>query len=201
MTVGAGATLLSENGVAVQVAGGHLAVLGTEAAPVQFTSAADNSPGEWLGVHLVDGTAVFNYAELRFAKDNLVVSNTAVSLQNMHLHSASNNALQIQGGAVTIAHSSFANNGNNGIYVASSGMPTLSISDANIFNNGGAGLQNDNVIQVDARNVWWGNPTGPAGNGSGTGDPVLGNVLFFPWLEEWVGEPPFIFYLPVVMTP
>lgn len=201
LTMGAGAKLMSASGVGVQIDGGHLAVLGTETASVQFTSVADSGPGEWMGLHLVGGTAVFNYAELRFADDNLVVSNTAVSLQNIHIHNASSNGLQIQGGAVTAVHSRFNNNGNVGIYVASEGLPSLSISDSDIFNNSNAGLQNDNSVQVDARNVWWGNRSGPAGNGSGTGDAVLGNVLFSSWLEEWVGEPPFTLFVPVIVTP
>ena len=179
LTVGAGAAVMSANGVGLRVDGGHLAVLGTQTAPVQFTSAADNGPGEWAGLQLVNGTAVFDHAELRFGVDNLVVSNTAVSLQNSQIHDASN----------------------NGIYVASSGTPALTISDSAIFNNGGAGLQNDNVVQVDARNVWWGSQTGPAGDGTGSGDAVWGNVLFVPWLEAWDVAPSYELYLPTVIIP
>ncbi len=36
--------------------------------------------------------------------------------------------------------------------------------------------------QVDATYNWWGDATGPSGQGGGTGDVVSENVEFFPWL-------------------
>jgi len=45
------------------------------------------------------------------------------------------------------------------------------------------------AIIVDAINNWWGNASGPGGNGSGSGDLVLlTNVLFTPWLTEEIGD-------------
>ncbi|MHC4624135.1 MAG: right-handed parallel beta-helix repeat-containing protein [Planctomycetota bacterium] len=35
---------------------------------------------------------------------------------------------------------------------------------------------------LDAEFNWWGDASGPSGNGGGFGDAVLGNVDFFPWL-------------------
>jgi hypothetical protein len=43
-------------------------------------------------------------------------------------------------------------------------------------------------VTVDARNTWWGDATGPSGDGPGAGDAVYadngGVVLFDPWLVE-----------------
>ena len=43
---------------------------------------------------------------------------------------------------------------------------------------------NDPSITIDARNNWWGHPSGPGGEGSGAGDGVSPNVDFDDWLEE-----------------
>ncbi len=44
----------------------------------------------------------------------------------------------------------------------------------------------DNIVgaenSVDARYNWWGDASGPSGQGGGTGDAVSENVEFFPWL-------------------
>jgi hypothetical protein len=206
MTVGAGATLMSSDGVSIRVAGGHLDVPGKEAAPVRFTSSSDNSPGGWDGIRLTEGTAEFNYAELRYAENNLTVNNTAVStpilLQNSQLHSASNNGLLVQGGVVKAVCSAFHNNSGSGVLVGNAGNPVVEISISSLVGNMDAGLRNENVGQVDARQNWWGDAAGPAGNGPGMGDEVLGNVLFEPWLTEvtCITQPDQL-YLPLVVIP
>jgi hypothetical protein len=45
------------------------------------------------------------------------------------------------------------------------------------------------VLTVDATNNWWGDASGPSGNGLGTGDSVLlNNVDFDPWLMVEIGD-------------
>lgn len=39
----------------------------------------------------------------------------------------------------------------------------------------------DSAVEVDAREVWWGSPDGPAGAGPGQGDAVRAPVLVTPW--------------------
>jgi len=57
------------------------------------------------------------------------------------------------------------------------------VSNNNIYGNTGDGLRNtDGSLEVDARGNWWGDPSGPGGSGSGTGDAVSGNVDFSGWL-------------------
>ena len=56
------------------------------------------------------------------------------------------------------------------------------MSNSRIENNLGNGIRNNNTLQIDARNTWWGDASGPDGSGPGVGDEVSGNVLFNPWL-------------------
>jgi len=43
---------------------------------------------------------------------------------------------------------------------------------------------------VDARYNWWGDASGPSGEGSGTGDAISENILYSPWLGAEVGTEP-----------
>jgi len=63
------------------------------------------------------------------------------------------------------------------------------------FSTGGSGTINN---EVDAENNWWGASDGPAGDGSGSGQGVVGPIDFDPWLDAAVpagssaSEPPSI---------
>jgi hypothetical protein len=66
-------------------------------------------------------------------------------------------------------------------------LVSASISQSRIVNNSTFGLQNDSSIIIDAKNNWWGDPTGPknvAINPVGLGNEIIGNVGFAPWLEN-----------------
>ena len=184
---------------------GHLQTTGTDLEPVILTSFADSASDQWGGIVVEDGTAQLEYTEVRYGEYNLTVNNTAVStpvlLQNSHFHSA-NEGLFVLDGAVTAVCSRFTNNSGSGVLVWSSGNPNVNISSSALVGNGAAGLRNENVNAVYARQNWWGDATGPAGLGPGSGDAALGNVLFYPWLEEdgctTVG---YQLYLPMVINP
>lgn len=45
-----------------------------------------------------------------------------------------------------------------------------------------SGIDNVGVSIVDAENNWWGDVTGPAGEGPGSGDTISANVDYYPWL-------------------
>lgn len=43
------------------------------------------------------------------------------------------------------------------------------------------------AVTLDATKIWWGDESGPSGEGPGTGDSVISNsgtVLFDPWLTD-----------------
>jgi hypothetical protein len=50
---------------------------------------------------------------------------------------------------------------------------TISVHGSNFFGNGGAGVNNGDLGQLDASGNWWGDPAGPSGP---NGDGVAGNV-------------------------
>ncbi len=185
---------------------GDLQLLGTALQPVLLTSLADSALNPWPGIVIENGMAQLNYAEVRYGTYNLTVNNTAVFtpvvLQNSQLHSAAMDGLLVFDGAVTAVCSRFTNNSGNGVFVLDSGNPDVEISSSALVGNGSAGLTNQNASVVDARQNWWGDPSGPAGIGPGNGDAVLGNVLFDPWLpEDTCTTVTYQLYLPAVINP
>jgi len=56
------------------------------------------------------------------------------------------------------------------------------IGDGVFYSYGGAGC----LVTLDATNNWWGDTSGPGGEGPGTGDEVSTNVDYNPWLGVWV---------------
>jgi len=52
----------------------------------------------------------------------------------------------------------------------------------NIYNNDSDGMENQIATTVDATCNWWGNVSGPSGDGPGSGDAVHGDVSFVGWL-------------------
>ncbi|MBL3592209.1 MAG: hypothetical protein JMJ93_01725 [Synergistaceae bacterium] len=64
---------------------------------------------------------------------------------------------------------------------------TVTVRNNNFAGNGIWALRNDAAVDLDARNNWWGDETGPKeseDNPGGQGDGVTGNVLYAPWLRE-----------------
>jgi hypothetical protein len=59
---------------------------------------------------------------------------------------------------------------------------SVGVYDNNIDKNELYGVFNGGTGILDARNNWWGSPTGPSGVGIGSGDQASSNVNFTPWL-------------------
>jgi hypothetical protein len=59
---------------------------------------------------------------------------------------------------------------------------TLSLTNSNIYGNTVAGMDNLSTVLVDASGDWWGDPSGPAPQG--TNNTVLGSVDFSDWLAS-----------------
>ncbi|MEW6608335.1 MAG: hypothetical protein AB1414_12975, partial [bacterium] len=69
-----------------------------------------------------------------------------------------------------------------GIYAKYSGIPSLNITNSNIIGNTSYGILNEGlgVGTITATNNWWGDPSGPAPQGSG--DKVSEYVEYSPWI-------------------
>ena len=105
-------------------------------------------------------------------------------------------------GTTTISHSELTN-GDYGIW---SRGGNITISQSAIHNNTGLAIYNESGIDlgwwwqtkplqiIDARNNWWGDPSGPNNvynpNPTGTGDKISSNVDYIPFLTEPPGTTP-----------
>jgi parallel beta-helix repeat protein len=68
------------------------------------------------------------------------------------------------------------------------------ITSNNIAGNKGFGVKNYDTVIIDATGNWWGDASGPSGEGPGTGDAVSGNVDYSPWLGATTGTSPMTWY-------
>ncbi|MCP4423788.1 MAG: hypothetical protein GY803_04785 [Chloroflexi bacterium] len=190
LTVPEGLTLTVEPGVSLVpaengqiVVGGHLEAKGTAVSPITFTSITDTNPGEWAGM-VVSGTADLEYANIRYGQQNVtILDGGRATLTHADVSGAGGNGLSVSGGEATAVCTTFNANAANAVYVDGSGAPDVTVFSSPISGNGN-GVNNANGNSVDARYNWWGDAGGPGGAGPGSGDTVLGNVLYTPWLTE-----------------
>ena len=117
---------------------------------------------------------------------NVSVKNNIVK-DNMWGLAISNDASNI-----VVEHNDFIDNGGDGIDVwtyswHSGPAPTgIEIHNNNIAGNGYDGLWVGSTVTetVNAERNWWGDKSGPSGIGTGSGDSVIGNVDYEPWLKK-----------------
>lgn len=128
--------------------------------------------------------------------------------------------LDVGGGPMTVLDSVVDGNAGSGLSFAYGGVDveSISISRNSFIGNVGVAIDfydidgpgpfkakcNDVVgnttgmylsdeVTVDARHIWWGDPTGPSGDGDGAGDAVTaedgGVINYTPWLAETFTAP------------
>ncbi|MCL4872243.1 MAG: hypothetical protein KJ063_25060, partial [Anaerolineae bacterium] len=170
---------------------GRLQAEGTAVQPITFTSNQDNTPGQWQGILVNGGEVSLAHAEVRYAATNLTVNSptSTVNITSSRFISASVDSIAVNDGVVNAACSVIAGSGQNGVSVAATGNPSVTITTSEIWGNG-VGITNSHSLPVDARHNFWGHPSGPGGIGPGSGDAVYGNVLYEPWLAEPTCTPP-----------
>jgi hypothetical protein len=212
VTVAAGGRLTVDPGTMVKVAQhagiwvqGHLQANGTSAQPVVFTDWRDDTaggdtnrdgtettpgPGWWRGLHVLqEGSVVLTHGRLSYAGywDSvglLLKSQGPVVLRNWAFQDHGGDGLRLDGqtGAVTADDCRWTGNA-QGILVRNQATP-LVLGRAWITGNTVWGIHNDGPAEVDARQAWWGEVSGPQHatlNPQGTGNPVTDQVLFEPW--------------------
>ncbi len=88
-----------------------------------------------------------------------------------------------------IIYNDITNNLGPGIKIPSNvDLGNAVINNNNITGNVNFGIQNLSTAGVDAENNWWGNASGPSGEGPGTGDAVSIDVDYTPWLDASGGD-------------
>ncbi len=191
VVVNQGATLTMNPGVIIKgrinnslfMIQGTLLALGTAEAPIIFTAANDDAAGGdtdgdggipeagyWKGIRVEPtGTARFDHTAVRYAGgyeyaytefSNLINQGGTLEFTNSETSFASQNGIKHNAGTTTVAGSNLTNNGAYGI-------------ESSLFSS-----------NIDARNNWWGSPSGPyhaTKNPDGTGNGISGRVSFQPW--------------------
>ncbi len=96
-------------------------------------------------------------------------------------------ALKVDACSLSFSQCIVHDNLDRGVQVAADAE--FSFTNSDIYDNG-YGLENLNTLEwVDARNCWWGDPSGPGVVGPGTGDNVSDYVLYDPWLDRSIDNP------------
>ncbi|MBI5729243.1 MAG: hypothetical protein HY983_03340 [Candidatus Magasanikbacteria bacterium] len=171
---------------------GNLFVNGTSEEPVIFTSIRDDSvggdtsgdgsatvprPGDWNDIEIISSSgantigihnAIFRYGGFKGASIDIWSGTSSVTFENIEL----------------------AYNAGFGIKTS---LP-LTLASSSFHDNLSGAINADNLWapQVDARNNWWGEASGPsvAGNPGGHGQTFRGNVLYDPWIGKVLPNQP-----------
>lgn len=124
----------------------------------------------------IEGNEIYNSR----SENGVIYLAYAIRNINIHDNSVHDNVLK------TSKHSTAA-----GIFVESEvDAASVTVNNNNIFNNTPYGVTNEAADLLDATGNWWGDASGPSGEGLGTGDAVSTNVDFDPWLTNPVGYVP-----------
>ncbi|MEN8163279.1 MAG: right-handed parallel beta-helix repeat-containing protein [Acidobacteriota bacterium] len=109
------------------------------------------------------------------AEDN-ALNGLVVNRQNVDIES------------VWIRRNVFQNNGTTAVEFTGLGGGGPFIARCNDIVGNSTGMTLSNAVTVDARWIWWGDITGPSGEGPGAGDTIWfdagGEILFDPWLQQ-----------------
>ena len=134
-----------------------------DSSPVISNNKIDNSP---YGIYLTSSRSISTIAKIN-GNEISNCSNTGIYLSN------TSNGSFISGCDIS--------SNKTGIYLANG---FVSIHHNNITGNTDWGLENISGNSITAENNWWGDASGPSGEGSGSGDAVSANVDFNPWSDE-----------------
>ena len=167
---------------------GSLNANGMAAQPILFTKGGQS---HWGGMQIQPGAmTTLDYVTIEYGghvNSNfdvpLYISSNNVVVTGSTVEDSYNGrpAIYVTDGANPVILNSHILSNSIGIQVAN-GLPT--ISNNTIMNNSDYGLLNSSGAVIDARNNYWGAPSGPhnpSQNPDGQGDEVSDNVLFDPW--------------------
>ena len=198
------------DGIFVQ---GELLAQGTAGSPIYFTDARDDTvggdanrdgdttlpgPAWWRGIQISGaGSASLKHAHIRYGGyiEGVDLSKTgtgALSIVNSTLSNSSNTGLYINNstGTHTLKGNLFSDN-QYGIKFVAPPAGTAVIA-SRMESNSLFGILNNGPNEVDARNNWWGDPTGPyhaTKNSAGLGNPVSDLVLSNPGARLLLAAP------------
>ncbi|NOX62651.1 MAG: right-handed parallel beta-helix repeat-containing protein, partial [Chloroflexi bacterium] len=100
--------------------------------------------------------------------------------------SAGDGVIADQGATLTLRRNALVDNGRDGLRTLNGSQATL--RENTLAGNEGLAVNNlDPDVTVDAQGNWWGDASGPGGEGPGTGDEVSAGVDYAGWLQGPAG--------------
>ena len=137
--------------------------------------------GTVLSENLISGNASLWGAGITLQGGHLTVTKCEITYNE-------GDGIHVYYGTLNADSSTFANNTRDGIGCGAgkdSGSRSASVHYCNITDNNEYGIRNsNNWLSFDATLNWWGDPSGPGGEGPGTGDEVSKLVEYDPWLTQ-----------------
>lgn len=140
------------------------------ASGVLLFRAGDNIEISGNGISDVDDAVILNATDFATVEGNDLSDNAK--------------GVRIEAGSAadnTITNNTIDNNSLVGIELSDT-VGTGNAASNNSISGNATGVSNNSTNLFDATCNWWGDPSGPSGDGPGTGDSVSGNVLFGDWL-------------------
>ena len=191
ITVGDNVTLTIDPGVEVNfntgcslIIDGRLIARGTDTEKIIFTSNFINpQPGDWRSINFGSTAAddsVIENAIIEYGgastTGNIRISGSNPTIRNCTVRYSSNYGIYLSSSSPVINCSNIYQN-QAGIYATGSDPV---ISQNNISSNIDWGIYNSSAL-INAKYNWWGDLSGPSGEGAGLGDAVSENVAYQPW--------------------
>jgi uncharacterized repeat protein (TIGR01451 family) len=110
----------------------------------------------------------------------ITASEDTIVSHNRIRHNGPGTAVYIDASGGEIMGNEISHEQSDGIRAENGANPTIRKN--NIFANEALAVNNlDPSLTLDARDNWWGDPSGPGGEGPGSGDEVSAGVDFSPW--------------------
>ena len=168
---------------------GALYAVGTPDHPILFTSDKPSpQPGDWHSISFYDSTddeltemtyCIVEYGGYYSSQGNIFIEKANPRITNCIIRNSKYNGIWCSYASPTIRFCSICNNV-TGIYTQ---VSSPQVGHCNIYGNSQYGVNNiPSGSIVDARFNWWGHPSGPRGQGPGSGDAITNYVSYEAWL-------------------
>ena len=133
-------------------------------------------------LQIQDSTIEKAYADAIY----LAAGSAATNIRNSTIKNNAQDAVEVNAGSAYIEYCTFQEYGTAGVHITGSGTATARHNNYEDTQKD-YGVKSDRTVWVDARNCWWGNPSGPGPIATGTGAKVSNYVLYAPWETQLVG--------------